>query len=82
MKFVNSLKTKIATITFLCMASAGAFAEGGTAPANNNIDYSQLTNSLNFGNVMVGILAVAGALIGIYAGVAGVRWVLRMVRSA
>lgn len=82
MKFVNSLKTKIATTTFLCMASAGAFAEGGTVPANNNIDYSQLTNNLNFGNVMVGILAVAGALIGIYAGVAGVRWVLRMVRSA
>lgn len=82
MKLINSLKTKITTTAFLCMASVTAFAEGGATFGNNDIDYTQLTNSLNFGNVMVGILAVAGALIGLYAGYAGVRWVLRMVRSA
>ncbi|MDX7990799.1 hypothetical protein FE393_05445 [Xenorhabdus sp. psl] len=64
----------------LFLVSAGALADGNSN--SNAVDYSQLTNAINFGNVMTGILAVAGALVGIYAGVAGVRWILRMVRGA
>ncbi|MEX0447813.1 major capsid protein [Xenorhabdus sp. SGI246] len=65
----------------LFLVSAGALADGNNNNSNT-VDYSQLTNAINFGNVMTGILAVAGALVGIYAGVAGVRWILRMVRGA
>lgn len=46
------------------------------------IDLTPLTNSVNFGSVLTGIMAVAGSLIVLYAGSAGVRWILRMVRGA
>lgn len=60
-------------------AGEGDAAGGGTA---NGIDLSPLTNSINFGSVLTAIMAVAGSLIVLYAGSAGVRWILRMVRGA
>lgn len=66
---------------FGAFSSAMSFADGATG-TSTAIDYTQLTNSLNFNSVMTGILAVAGGLIAVYAGMAGVKWVLRMVRGA
>ncbi|MEY0023038.1 major capsid protein [Providencia rettgeri] len=80
MSTLSKLKHKIVLASVVTFSSVSAFAAETTG--SNDVDFSQLTNSINFGNVMVGILAVAGALIGIYAGMAGVKWVLRMVRGA
>ncbi|AWL71319.1 hypothetical protein DKC05_28625 [Serratia marcescens] len=67
----------------LAVAAPAVFAadpvHGGSG---NGIDLSSLTNSVNFGSVLTGIMAVAGSLIVLYAGSAGVRWILRMVRGA
>lgn len=59
-------------------AAEGDVVGGGT----KGLDLTPLTNSVNFGSVLTGIMAVAGSLIVLYAGSAGVRWILRMVRGA
>ncbi|EBP0013844.1 hypothetical protein HX37_24575 [Salmonella enterica] len=77
------------------MARIGAFALAVAAPvvfaadpapgggaAAKGLDLTPLTNGVNFGSVLTGIMAVAGSLIVLYAGSAGVRWILRMVRGA
>ncbi|HCT2718533.1 TPA: hypothetical protein OTS13_002859, partial [Salmonella enterica] len=48
----------------------------------SGVDLSPLTNSIDFSTVLVAIMAVAASLVTLYAGVAGVRWVLRTVKSA
>lgn len=67
----------------LAVAAPAVFAvdpaQGGSGAG---IDLTPLTNSVNFGSVLTGIMAVAGSLIVLYAGSAGVRWILRMVRGA
>lgn len=65
----------------LAVAAPAVFAEGTTG-SRSNVDLSSLTNSVDFGTVLVGIMAVAGSLVALYAGSAGVRWILRMVRGA
>ncbi|EMX0101414.1 hypothetical protein AAFW58_005101, partial [Salmonella enterica] len=57
------------------MAVSGAtFAAEGAA--SGGVDLSPLTNSIDFSTVLVAIMAVAASLVTLYAGVAGVRWVL------
>lgn len=85
-KFFNKLNLRTLYLSvgiglFGVFSSAMSFAEAATG-TSTVIDYTQLTNSLNFNSVMTGILAVAGGLIAVYAGMAGVKWVLRMVRGA
>ncbi|ECS0625826.1 hypothetical protein F2089_02135 [Salmonella enterica] len=76
--------TRIGAFT-LAVAAPAVFAAdpvpGGGGDAKG-IDLTPLTNSVNFGSVLTGIMAVAGSLIVLYAGSAGVRWILRMVRGA
>lgn len=81
LKDVISDTTLKAGVICLPMVSSVAFADG-TAPAASGVDLSSLTNSVNFGSVLTGIMAVAVSLIALYAGSAGVRWILRMVRGA
>ncbi|WP_096883969.1 major capsid protein [Escherichia coli] len=60
--------------------SMPSFAESGSS--SSGVDLSQLTNSIDFGSVLTGIMAVAASLVVLYAGIAGVRWILRTVKSA
>ncbi|EFB2352615.1 major capsid protein [Escherichia coli] len=74
---------KIISLGSLLVAafSAPSFAaESGTS--SSGVDLSQLTNSIDFGSVLTGIMAVAASLVVLYAGIAGVRWILRTVKSA
>lgn len=80
MSTLSKLKNKIVLALVVTFSSVSAFAAETTE--SNGLDFSQLVSNLKFGDVMVGIMAVAGALIGLYAGMAGVKWVLRMVRTA
>lgn len=58
-------------------ASSSVFAvEGSTA-----WDYSGLTSSIDFSSISVGVLAVAGILAGVYAGIKGARIVLGFLRG-
>ncbi len=63
------------------MAVSGATFAAEEA-ASSGVDLSPLTNSIDFSTVLVAIMAVAASLVTLYAGVAGVRWVLRTVKSA
>lgn len=75
--------TRIGAFALAVAAPAVFAADGAPAPvAAKGIDLTPLTNSVNFGSVLTGIMAVAGSLIVLYAGSAGVRWILRMVRGA
>ncbi|HBW3900668.1 TPA: hypothetical protein ME168_000074 [Klebsiella pneumoniae] len=73
--------TRIGAFT-LAVAAPAVFAAEGDVVGSKGIDLTPLTNSVNFGSVLTGIMAVAGSLIVLYAGSAGVRWILRMVRGA
>lgn len=73
--------TRIGAFT-LAVAAPAVFASEGDVVGGKGIDLTPLTNSVNFGSVLTGIMAVAGSLIVLYAGSAGVRWILRMVRGA
>ncbi|ELZ7781373.1 MULTISPECIES: hypothetical protein [Enterobacterales] len=74
--------TRIGAFTLAVAAPAVFAAEGDVVGGGKGIDLTPLTNSVNFGSVLTGIMAVAGSLIVLYAGSAGVRWILRMVRGA
>lgn len=54
-----------------------AFADPPTA-----VDLTPLTNAVNFSTVSTGILAIAATLMTLYAAYAGVRFLLRMVKTA
>ncbi|HBM9133679.1 TPA: hypothetical protein L0223_000737 [Escherichia coli] len=74
---------KIISLGSLLVAafSAPSFAVDSATPSSG-VDLSQLTNSIDFGSVLTGIMAVAASLVVLYAGIAGVRWILRTVKSA
>ncbi|MEG0488067.1 MAG: hypothetical protein RR575_09040 [Acinetobacter sp.] len=59
------------------VATFPALAADPVAP-----NLSQLTDKINFDDVMVAIMAIAASLSVLYACWVGVRWVLRIVRSA
>lgn len=44
-------------------------------------DYSGLTDGIDFGTIAVGVLAVAGLLAAVYAGIKGARIVLGFLRG-
>lgn len=44
-------------------------------------DYTGLTSSIDFSNISVGILAVAGTLAGVYAGIKGAKIILGFLRG-
>lgn len=73
--------TRIGAFT-MAVAAPAVFASEVNVVGGKDIDLTQLTNSVNFSSVLTGIMAVAGSLIVLYAGSAGVRWILRMVRGA
>ncbi|WP_126738725.1 major capsid protein [Escherichia coli] len=76
------MKKIISLGSFLVAAfSAPSFAADSVTPSSG-VDLSQLTNSIDFGSVLTGIMAVAASLVVLYAGIAGVRWILRTVKSA
>lgn len=52
------------------------------AAETTEIDLTALTSAISFGNVSTAVMAIAGTIAGLYAVYAGVRHVLRMVRSA
>jgi len=67
----------VAACSVLMLGSSLALADDAVG-----VDLTPLTNSVNFSTVLTGIMAVAGSLILLYAGSAGVKWILRMVKSA
>lgn len=70
--------------------SAFALSAAVTAPAvmavegtgTNEVDLTPLTSAISFSGVTTAILGIAAAVAGLYALYAGVKHVLRMVRSA
>ncbi|EGY28570.1 hypothetical protein Rin_00014870 [Candidatus Regiella insecticola 5.15] len=74
MQLMKSLYTKMLVLFTMCLFSSLALADAA--------DLTTLTNAVDFSKVLTGIMAVAATLITLYAGFAGVKWILRMVRSA
>lgn len=75
----KSILTGMVTTAAFMLPALSQAADGS---ASKGADLTPLTNAVDFGSVMTGIMAVAGSLIILYAGSAGVKWILRMVRSA
>ncbi|CAD5726222.1 MULTISPECIES: major capsid protein [Escherichia] len=73
------MKSKL-LLPVLLLSSSAVFAESPSS--STSVDLSQLTNSVNFQGVITAIMAVAASLVALYAAYAGVRWVLRMVKSS
>lgn len=71
--------TAIITTAVLASGVSSAFA---AETGSTGIDLSPLTNAIDFGSVVVAIMAVAVTICGLYAANVGIKWVLRAVRSA
>ncbi|MGM1342322.1 major capsid protein [Morganella morganii] len=80
MNIIGTKKYIPAALLLLTSVTSGAALAAGES--GGGVDLSQLTNAVDFGSVLVGIMAVASAIIALYAGFAGVRWILRMVKGA
>lgn len=65
-----------ATVAATIVTAPGVFAAEGTG-----WDYSQMTSAVDFSTITTGVLAVAGILAGVYAGIKGARIVLGFLRS-
>lgn len=67
----------VATAAVITVSAPAVFAAGEPAAW----DYSGLTSSIDFSTISVGVLAVAGILAGVYAGIKGARIVLGFLRG-
>ena len=65
------------TAVALAVSAVPAFALEAAAPWN----YAGLTSSIDFSTISVGVLAVAGTLAGVYAGIKGAKIVLGFLRG-
>ena len=66
------------TTVALAVSAVPAFAVEGSTTA---WDYTGLTSSIDFSSISVGVLAVAGILAGVYAGIKGAKIVLGFLRG-
>lgn len=67
----------IAVSAVAAVVAPSVFAADPTA----GWDYSGLTSSIDFSSISVGVLAVAGILAGVYAGIKGAKIVLAFLRG-
>lgn len=80
---LNNKKYQILTAASLALSSVSAFAADDTSTtAAGDVDLTQLTSNISFSGVITAVMAVAASVITLYAAMAGVKHVLRMVRSA
>ena len=73
-------KKTVATVVSTVVVAASApsvFA----ADATGGWDYTGLTSSIDFSTISVGVLAVAGILAAVYAGIKGAKIVLGFLRG-
>lgn len=75
MEMLKSMKARLMALSFAVVGSTAALAGG------EGLDYSDLTDSVNFDDVGPAVLAAAGALVGVYIIVKGIRIILGFVRS-
>lgn len=68
---------KLFVAAAVAVAAPSVFAAGDTTAW----DYSALTSSIDFSSISVGVLAVAGILAGVYAGIKGAKIVLGFLRG-
>ena len=73
--FKKSASVAASAIALAVSAPAVFAAEGA------GWDYTGLTSSIDFSTISVGVLAVAGILAGVYAGIKGARIVLGFLRG-
>ncbi|KAB0933626.1 hypothetical protein FZH89_23195, partial [Cronobacter sakazakii] len=67
MKFKKLFNT--AVISALAVSSSAFAAEGSTG---FNIDFSALSNNIDFSGVITGLLTIADGVIGIFLAIAGI----------
>lgn len=73
--FKKALLTAGSAVSLVALSSSAFAAEGSGA-----WDYSGLTSSIDFSGISTGVLAVAGVLAGVYAGIKGAQIVLGFLR--
>ena len=67
---------KLFAVAAVASVAPSVFAAGG-----GGWDYTGLTSSIDFSTISVGVLAVAGILAGVYAGIKGAKIVLGFLRG-
>ena len=74
--FKKSVVLAVSAVAAVVTAPSVFAAEGAAA-----WDYTGLTSSIDFSTISVGVLAVAGILAGVYAGIKGAKIVLGFLRG-
>ncbi|HDZ1002082.1 TPA: hypothetical protein RRU80_003280 [Klebsiella variicola] len=65
----------------LSVLSTAILAPAASFAAEGDLDLSSLTDSFSVSPVITGVLAIAGALLGLYATMRGAKIVLALVRG-
>ncbi|HBT4569083.1 TPA: hypothetical protein MB288_005230 [Klebsiella pneumoniae] len=66
---------------FSLVLSAAILAPAASFAAEGDLDLSSLTDSFSVAPVTTGVLAIAGALLGLYAMMRGAKIILALVRG-
>jgi Inovirus Coat protein B len=74
--FKKTFAVAVSSVAVTVAAPSVFAAEGAAA-----WDYTGLTSSIDFSTISVGVLAVAGILAGVYAGIKGAKIVLGFLRG-
>ncbi len=74
--FKKTVATVVSTVV-VAVSAPSVFA----ADATGGWDYTGLTSSIDFSTISVGVLAVAGILAAVYAGIKGAKIVLGFLRG-
>lgn len=68
---------KLATLSLVAAAGLGMAAP---ASAQNAVDYSQLTNAVDWSSAITGILAVSAVVAGVLVARKGIRFILAALK--
>lgn len=72
---------KVGTAFAVAGSSALMLVAGSAQAAEGGWDYASLTSGIDFSGIGTGVLAVAGLLAAVYAGIKGARIILGFLRS-
>ncbi len=82
MKLVKFIKPITAQLAVAAIGlTYGFVALAQTAPNPYNTDVTTLTSSINWTNIIGGVLAVAVSLMGLYAVIKGVKIIMGMIKG-
>lgn len=79
---IKRIKNKYLLMCVTATVAVSSVAAPVMAADTSKPDYSQVTGSVDFGDVAIGVMAIAAAIAGLYVCITGVKKLTGFLRSA